>query len=215
MSSLSELFSALLHLDVQTLSDPSIAFLVCIILVSFIVLENGFIPTAFLPGDSLLFLTGTLIQLDVLPTSFTVVLVIAACFGSWLSYLQGRLFGHTKLFNRLIHSIDEKYRQRTFSLIEKHGALTLLLARYIAFVRTIYPSMIGVTGYSQLRFFMINLVSSILWVVPIVTLGYFVSNTHWATEYEALFFKVVITIPAVLLVSGLGLVIYKKFKPQR
>ncbi|MGL4601681.1 MAG: DedA family protein, partial [Plesiomonas sp.] len=168
MSSLSELFSALLHLDVQTLSDPSISFLVCIILVSFIVLENGFIPTAFLPGDSLLFLTGTLIQLDVLPTSFTVVLVIAACFGSWLSYLQGRLFGHTKLFNRLIHSIDEKYRQRTFSLIEKHGALTLLLARYIAFVRTIYPSMIGVTGYSQLRFFMINLVSSILWVVPIV-----------------------------------------------
>lgn len=215
MSSLSELFSALLHLDVQTLSDPNISFLVCIILVSFIVLENGFIPTAFLPGDSLLFLTGTLIQLDVLPPSFVVVLVIAACFGSWLSYLQGRLFGHTKLFNRLIHSIDEKYRQRTFSLIEKHGALTLLVARYIAFVRTIYPSMIGITGYSQLRFFLINLASSILWVVPIVTLGYFVSNTHWATEYEAIFFKVVITIPAVLLVSGLGLVIYKKFKPQR
>ncbi|MGL5757260.1 DedA family protein [Plesiomonas sp.] len=215
MSSLFELFSALLHLDVPVLSNPSISLLVCVILVSFIILENGFIPTAFLPGDSLLFLTGTLIQLDVLPPSFTIVLVIAACLGSWFSYLQGRLFGHTKLFNRLIHSIDEKYRQRTFSLIEKHGALTLLVARYIAFVRTIYPSMIGVTGYSQFRFFLINVVSSILWVVPIVTLGYFVSNTHWATEYEALFFKIVITVPAVLLVSGLGLVIYKKVKPRR
>ncbi|HAD40737.1 MAG TPA: DedA family protein, partial [Plesiomonas shigelloides] len=62
MSSLSELFTALIHMDVQTLSDPSISVLVCTILVAFIVLENGFIPTAFLPGDSLLFLTGTLIQ---------------------------------------------------------------------------------------------------------------------------------------------------------
>ena len=212
MSSLSELFTALIHMDVQTLSDPSISVLVCTILVAFIVLENGFIPTAFLPGDSLLFLTGTLIQLDVLPAGFAVVLVIAACVGSWLSYLQGRLFGHTRLFNRLVQSLDDKYRQRTFALIERHGALTLLIARYIAFVRTIYPSMIGITAYSQWRFFIINLISSVLWVVPIVTLGYFVSNTQWATEYETVFFKVVISVPAVLLVSGLFFLIYKKFK---
>lgn len=214
MSSLSELFTALIHMDVQTLSDPSILVLVCTILVAFIVLENGFIPTAFLPGDSLLFLTGTLIQLDVLPAGFAVVLVIAACVGSWLSYLQGRLFGHTRLFNRLVQSLDDKYRQRTFALIERHGALTLLIARYIAFVRTIYPSMIGITAYSQWRFFIINLISSVLWVVPIVTLGYFVSNTQWATEYETVFFKVVISVPAVLLVSGLCLLVYKKFKPR-
>ncbi|MGL5976626.1 MAG: DedA family protein, partial [Aeromonas sobria] len=85
-----QLAHAFMNHDLNTLSDPKMAFMICGVILTFLVLENGFIPTAFLPGDSLLILTGVLIYQDVLPLGVIPLLIIATFVGTWLGYMQGR-----------------------------------------------------------------------------------------------------------------------------
>lgn len=66
---------AFMHQDLATLSDPKMVFMVYVVLLTFLVLENGFIPTAFLPGDTLLILTGVLIYQGVLPMAVVPLLI--------------------------------------------------------------------------------------------------------------------------------------------
>ena len=68
---------AFMHQDLATLSDPKMVFMVYVVLLTFLVLENGFIPTAFLPGDTLLILTGVLIYQGVLPMAVVPLLIMA------------------------------------------------------------------------------------------------------------------------------------------
>ncbi|MGL4896543.1 MAG: DedA family protein, partial [Shewanella sp.] len=83
------------------------------------------------------------------------------------------------------------------------------IARYIPFVRTIYPYIIGATGISRSRFLMINVVSSILWIVPLVSFGYLISHTKLATQYQTQFMSIIIYLPVALLLIGVATLIYK------
>ena len=127
---------AFINQDLATLSDPKMVFMVYIVLLTFLVLENGFIPTAFLPGDTLLILTGVLIYQGVLPLAVIPLLILATFFGTWLGYMQGRFLGHTQMYHRLMSHLDEKHKEKVHYLLNKYGIITLITARYIAFVRT-------------------------------------------------------------------------------
>ena len=103
---------AFMHQDLATLSDPKMVFMVYVVLLTFLVLENGFIPTAFLPGDTLLILTGVLIYQGVLPMAVVPLLIMATFVGTWLGYMQGRFLGHTRMYHRLMSHLDDKHKEK-------------------------------------------------------------------------------------------------------
>jgi membrane protein DedA with SNARE-associated domain len=210
------LIHALMEQDTAALSDPRLALMLYIIVASFMILENGFLPTAFLPGDSLLVLTGVLIYEDVLVWWIVIPLLIASSFlGTWLGYLQGKFFGHTKIYHRLMSHVDEEHRDRAFRLLTKHGILTLICARYIAFVRTVYPCLIGVAGVPLRKFLSINFISSILWVLPLVGFGFAISHSSLVERYKQQFLGVVIYLPLVLLIIGVIALLARQLRKSK
>jgi membrane protein DedA with SNARE-associated domain len=67
------------------------------------------------------------------------LLIMATFVGTWLGYMQGRFLGHTRLYHRLMSHVDDKHKEKVHYLLNKYGIITLITARYIAFVRTAYP----------------------------------------------------------------------------
>ena len=200
---------AFINQDLATLSDPNMVFMVYIVLLTFLVLENGFIPTAFLPGDTLLILTGVLIYQGVLPLAVVPLLILATFVGTWLGYMQGRFLGHTQMYHRLMSHLDEKHKEKVHYLLNKYGIITLITARYIAFVRTAYPYIVGANEIPQGRFLVVNLISSIMWICPLVGLGYYLSHTKLAAQYESQFLSIILYLPLVLLLGGIVALLWR------
>ncbi|MCU8093919.1 DedA family protein [Shewanella sp. SM20] len=209
MEQLYELAQAMIHNDLAVLANPKIALMVSTLICGFLVLENGFIPTAFLPGDSLLFLTGVLIYQDILHIGIMPLLVLATFTGTAIGYLQGRFLGHTQIYQKLLSNIDIKHQEKATHLIDNYGVITLLLARYIPFVRTVYPYILGATGISSRRFLLINFISSMVWIFSVVGFGYLISHTQLATKYQTQFMSIIIYLPVALLTFGIIALVYK------
>ncbi len=97
MELLSQLLHALWSQDFETLSQPGMIGMLYFVLFVILFLENGLLPAAFLPGDSLLVLVGVLIAKGALGYPQTLLLLtVAASTGCWLSYIQGRWLGNTR-----------------------------------------------------------------------------------------------------------------------
>lgn len=97
MELLTQLLNALWAQDFETLANPSMIGMLYFVLFTILFLENGLLPAAFLPGDSLLVLVGVLIAKGAMGFPQTVLLLTtAASLGCWLSYIQGRWLGNTR-----------------------------------------------------------------------------------------------------------------------
>ncbi|MGL5948644.1 MAG: DedA family protein [Aeromonas sp.] len=210
-----QLALAFIAQDVAALSNPDLAWWVAAVLLTFLVLENGFIPTAFLPGDSLLILTGVLLYQEVLSLAMVPLLILATFVGTWLGYMQGRFLGHTAFYQRLMSHVSTEHQQRVYALIDRHGILTLIVARYIAFVRTAYPYIVGATELAQLRFLVVNIVSSIMWICPLVALGYLLSSSALAERYQSQFLGAMLLLPVLLLLAGGGAILWRWWRQTR
>lgn len=98
MDMINELIHALWQQDYETLANPSLVWTIYGILFVILFLENGLLPAAFLPGDSLLILVGVLIAKGTMGFGMTIcVLTTAASLGCWVGYIQGRWLGNTRL----------------------------------------------------------------------------------------------------------------------
>ncbi len=216
METIRELLEALWHQDFQTLSDPKLVWTIYGLLFAILLLENGLLPAAFLPGDSLLVLTGVLIAKGTL--SFPLVLIIltvGASLGCWLSFIQGRLLGNTKIVQGWLSHLPPHYHQRTHNLFHRHGLSALLIARFLAFVRTLLPTIAGLSGLSSSRFQLFNWLSGFLWVLILTTLGYALSKTPLFIRYEDELVFGLMLLPLILLVVGLFGSIWVVWKRKR
>lgn len=199
-----KLAEALWHHDIALLSNPSLVWTLYGILFITIMLENGILPAAFLPGDSLLILVGVLAAKGTL--NFPVALLLltaAAAIGSWLGYIQGRWLGNTDTVKRWLSHIPEQYHQRSHTLFHKHGLAALFIGRFLAFIRTMLPTLAGISGLSSRRFMFCNWMSSFLWITILTSIGYFLGNSSLFNRYEDEIFRLLVLIPAALLVLGL------------
>ncbi|ACZ75235.1 MULTISPECIES: DedA family protein [Dickeya] len=204
MSVVHEIIRALWQQDFSVLSDPQVIWVIYGMLFTTLFLENGLLPASFLPGDSLLLLTGALVARGVmsfLPAA--VLLTIAASLGCWLSYLQGRWLGDTQLVKKWLHQLPAHYHQRTHNLFHQHGLSALLVGRFLAFVRTLLPTIAGISGFNSTRFQIFNWLSGFLWVSGIITMGYALNQIPLVKRYEDQFMAVLCILPLVLLLSGL------------
>lgn len=219
MDTIITLYHALFSLNLDVLKDPQVLWVLYGMLFVILMLENGVLPAAFLPGDSLLFLTGILISLDIFHFGLiNVVLIAGAALGTWLGYLQGRWLGNTKIVKNWLDHLPKKYHQRARILFYRYGLLALFFARFIPFVRTLLPIMAGLSGLGNKRFHIYNWLSATLWIFLIVTLGYLFGLSPIFKAYEKQFMTLFMLIPVFLLVIGLIAslwVVYKRWQSQK
>lgn len=204
MAVLTQILHALWQHDFSVLANPNVLWVVYAVLFTTLFLENGLLPASFLPGDSLLLLTGALIAKGVMsfiPTM--IILVVASSLGCWLSYLQGRWLGHTTLVKGWLLQLPAQYHQRAHDLFDKHGLTALLVGRFLAFVRTLLPTIAGISGLDNARFQLFNWLSAVLWVGVIVGMGYAICQIPLVQRHEDKVMAGLMILPALLLVTGL------------
>jgi membrane protein DedA with SNARE-associated domain len=204
MDVLREIVHALWQQDFIALADPSVIWVVYAVLFTTLFLENGLLPASFLPGDSLLLLSGALIAKGVMAFAPTlIILTVAASLGCWLSYLQGRWLGHTNLVKGWLLQLPAQYHQRAHNLFNRHGLMALVIGRFLGFVRTLLPTMAGISGLNSTRFQFFNWLSAVIWVGAVVGLGYAFSQIPLVKRYESQVMTGLMILPLVLLLAGL------------
>ncbi|MCC8367390.1 MULTISPECIES: DedA family protein [Xenorhabdus] len=205
METLSGIVQALWQHDFTLLANPDVIWIIYGVIFVTLVLENGLLPAAFLPGDTLLILTGALIAKGVMGFVPTVILLtIAASLGCWLGYLQGRWLGHTRMIKNWLAQLPAEQRQRANVLFAKHGLTALLIGRFLAFIRTLLPTFAGISGLNSKRFQFFNWLSGFLWVIIIVSFGYALNQIPFVKAHQDLVMNILMILPVILLISGLG-----------
>ena len=119
-----------------------------------------------------------------------------------MSYIQGRWLGNTRIVQNWLSHLPAHYHQRAHHLFHKHGLSALLIGRFIAFVRTLLPTIAGLSGLSSTRFQFFNWMSGLLWVLILTTLGYALGKTPVFMKYEDQLMSCLMLLPVVLLVFG-------------
>jgi membrane-associated protein len=170
-----ELIELILHFD-EHLANliNAIGPLSYVVLFLIIFAETGLVITPFLPGDSLIFVVGTLSgsgYLNIWISYFT--LLIAAIIGDTVNYWVGHHIG-PKVFSKDNSRFFKKaYLEKTRQFYEKHGGKTIILARFIPLIRTFAPFVAGVGRMHDGTFLMYNVVGAFIWVTSLSFAGYF------------------------------------------
>ncbi|MFH1297803.1 MAG: DedA family protein [Bacteroidota bacterium] len=149
-----------------------------LILFAIIFMETGFVITPFLPGDSLLFAAGTIAAMTGNPLNVWVIiplLIIAAFLGDNTNYFIGKFLGH-KVYEKNYKLIKREYLDQTHQFYEKHGRITIIIARFIPIIRTFAPFVAGVGTMHYIRFVSFSILGNILWVTFFTLTGYFFGN---------------------------------------
>jgi membrane-associated protein len=168
-----------------------------------IFVETGLVVMPFLPGDSLLFVVGALAGAGLLNYPLVMaLLLVAAIVGDQVNYSIGRYFGpkvfawpDSRWFNR-------RAFEQAHAFYEKYGGITLVLARFMPFVRTFVPFVAGVAEMSRGKFSFYNVTGAILWVVGLVTAGYVFGNVPWVQANLSKIIWAMIIIPGLIAIFG-------------
>lgn len=161
--------------------------------------ETGVVVMPFLPGDSLLFVVGALCGAGLmnLPLAMA-VLIAAAILGDQTNYHIGRYFGpkvfqweNSRLFNkRAFDAAHEFY--------ERHGGITIIIARFMPFIRTFAPFVAGVAAMTHSKFTAYNVIGALIWVISLTLLGYAFGNLPLVKEHMSKVIWALIIIPGLI-----------------
>ncbi|MBN8503380.1 MAG: DedA family protein [Burkholderiales bacterium] len=173
------------------------------LLFAIVFVETGLVVMPFLPGDSLLFVVGTLCGAGLmnLPLAMAVLLA-AAILGDQTNYTIGRYFGpkvfqweDSRFFNkRAFDTAHEFY--------EKHGGITIIIARFMPFVRTFAPFVAGVAEMTRSTFTAYNVIGAFIWVVGLTLLGYAFGNVPLVQQHMSKVIWALIIIPGLIAIGG-------------
>lgn len=198
------LIDFILHVDVH-LANFVAAYgpWVYALLFLIVFVETGVVVMPFLPGDSLLFVVGTLCGAGLMELPLALaVLAAAAILGDQCNYSIGRLVGpkvfqweNTRFFNR--RAFDQAH-----AFYEKYGGVTIILARFFPFLRTFVPFVAGVSEMTRSKFTLYNLVGGLLWVGGVTTAGVLFGNIPWVKEHLDKIIWAFILLPGVLVLFG-------------
>lgn len=195
MEIIKHLIDFILHLDkhlVELVGQYGVWTYAILFLIIFV--ETGVVVLPFLPGDSLLFAAGSLAALPNSPLNvglLILLLIVAAVLGDALNYHIGDYIG-PRVFRRDYRFLKREHLLRTQQFYEKHGAKTIIIARFIPIIRTFAPFIAGVGTMSYSRFLAYNLVGAVLWVTLLTGAGYFLGQLPWIQQHFGLFTLMII-----------------------
>lgn len=139
--------------------------------------ETGLVVTPFLPGDSLLFVAGTVAAAGGMNIHLlAVLLIVAAILGDSLNYALGRWLGPRVFRSERSWLFRKDYLDRTNRFFDKHGGKTIIIARFLPIVRTYAPFVAGIGRMEYGRFLFFNVIGAAIWVVSLAYAGYFFGN---------------------------------------
>lgn len=168
------------------------------LLFAIIFVETGFVAMPFLPGDSLLFVAGTIAAVGgmSLPT-LMILLSIAAITGDAVNYSVGRWAGPKVFSWESSRWFNKEAFNKTHDFYEKHGPITIVVGRFLPFIRTFTPFVAGVAQMSYPKFAVFNVIGGVLWVCGLTALGFLVGNHPWVKSNFSLVALAMIIIPTL------------------
>ena len=200
---LTTLFYSLFALD-QTLVTLAGQYGLWIYALLFFVIfaETGLVVFPFLPGDSILFIAGTIVATAGLNVHLLVaLLIVAAILGDSVNYAVGHYIG-PRIYDRPDSRwFKQAHLAQTQAFYDRFGGLTIIIGRFIPIIRTFAPFLAGVAGMTYRRFLSYNVVGAVLWIGLLVYAGYLFGNIPWVRQNLSL---IVIGIVIVSVIPALS-----------
>ncbi len=200
MEIIKSLFDFIYHIDKHLAAIISqYHTLTYLILFVIIFAETGFVVTPFLPGDSLLFATGALIAEGGTGLNIylmALILIIAAFTGNTVNFVIGGYLG-PKVFKEKNKVLKLDYYLRTHAFFEKHGAIAVILSRFMPIIRTIAPFVAGVSKMPFLKYSWYNIIGGTAWILVFLFAGFFLGTVPFFKDHFALVGVVIILISVI------------------
>ena len=193
---LTTLIYSLLALD-QTVSQLAAQHGHWLYLILFLIIfaETGLVVFPFLPGDSILFIAGTVVATaDLNVHLLVIVLIAAAILGDTINYSVGHYIGP-----RVYHKPDsrwfkQEHLRRTQAFYDRYGGVTIIIGRFVPIIRTFAPFLAGVAGMTYTRFLSYNVVGGVAWISSLVYAGYLFGNIPWVKNNLTLIVFLIVVI---------------------
>ena len=168
-----------------------------------IFVETGVVVMPFLPGDSLLFIVGAMCGAGLMSLPLAMGLLLAAAIlGDQTNYTIGRYFGprvfqweESRFFSR--RGFDQAH-----AFYEKYGGITIVLARFMPFVRTFVPFVAGVAEMTRSKFTFFNVIGAVIWVLGLLSVGYFFGNMPIVQEHLSKIIWALVIVPGLIALFG-------------
>jgi membrane-associated protein len=165
--------------------------------------ETGLVVMPFLPGDSLLFIVGALCGAGLMSYSIAVpILIVAAILGDQCNYSIGRYFGPKVFQWESSRFFNRKAFDQAHAFYERYGGITIILARFMPFIRTFAPFVAGVADMTRTKFTLYNIVGALLWVLGLCTAGYLFGNMPFVKEHLDKIIWALIIVPGLIAIFG-------------
>ncbi len=198
------LIDFILHVDVHLANFvASYGTWVYALLFLIIFVETGVVVMPFLPGDSLLFVVGTLCGAGLMSLPLSIGLLIgAAVLGNQSNYTIGHYFGpkvfqweNSRFFNK--NAFDQAH-----AFYERYGGITIIAARFMPFLRTFAPFVAGVARMTRSKFTLYDVSGAVLWVGGVTLAGYLFGNIPWVKQHLDKIIWAAILIPGLIVIFG-------------
>ena len=175
------LLDIVLHLDAHLLKlVAEYGIWIYAILFAIIFSETGFVVTPFLPGDSLLFVSGAIAASGEMNVHLLFVLLgAAAVLGNSVNYAVGRWLGKRFFTDGRSRWLNPKHLEKAHEFYERHGGKAVVLSRFLPIVRTYVPFVAGMALMTPRQYTMCNVAGGVAWVGTLCYAGYFFGNIPW------------------------------------
>lgn len=204
MEFISFIVDFILHID-KHLQDFVVAYGYWVYGLLFLIVfvETGLVVMPFLPGDSLLFIVGALAGAGLMSYAVAVpILLAAAILGDQCNFSIGRYFGPKVFKWESSRFFNKRAFDQAHAFYERYGGVTIILARFMPFIRTFAPFVAGVADMTRGKFTLYNIVGAFLWVLSICTAGYFFGNLPVVKDNLEKIIWGLILIPGLIAIFG-------------
>jgi membrane-associated protein len=166
-------------------------------------IETGLVFMPFLPGDSLLFMMGAFCSTGLLstPTALAVCLT-AAILGDQVNYTIGKYLGKQLIHPPYSKWIKQEALFQSEQFFLKWGALAIILARFLPFIRTFAPFLAGVSQMNRLLFSTFNALGAMIWILSVGLMGYLLGEIPWVKAHIQSLVLALIIGPGLLAIWG-------------
>jgi membrane-associated protein len=157
--------------------------------------ETGLVITPVLPGDSLLFATGTFAAMGSLKAGWLfAILSMAAVAGDTVNYWIGYFVGPKVFHMEKVRFLNKRYLDRTHQFYEKYGGKTIVIARFVPIIRTFAPFVAGIGRMTYRKFVTYNISGGIAWIAVFVFGGFYFGNLPFVRHHFTLIIYMIVAI---------------------